>query len=80
MPLSAAWEKIGYDRAIQGNLDPMTLLTTWDELKTHIDGVLDEASGRPGHIFNLGHGIHKTTPVDTVKQMVAYIHERTSSY
>ena len=46
MPLDAAWKKIGYERAIQGNLDPMTLLTPWDELKTHIDVVLDEASGR----------------------------------
>jgi uroporphyrinogen decarboxylase len=78
MPLSAAWEKIGYQRAIQGNLDPMTLLASWDTLKTHIDRVLDEAAGRPGHIFNLGHGIHKSTPVDTVKRMVDYIHERSS--
>jgi uroporphyrinogen decarboxylase len=78
MPLGAAWQKIGYERAIQGNLDPMTLLAPWDELKRHIDGVLDEADGRPGHIFNLGHGINKTTPVDTVRRMVDYIHERTS--
>jgi uroporphyrinogen decarboxylase len=78
MPLGAAWEKIGYERAIQGNLDPATLLAPWDELKVHIDKVLDEAAGRPGHIFNLGHGIHKTTPADTVKRMVDYVHERTS--
>ena len=77
MPLSAAWEKIGYNRAIQGNLDPMTLLTPWDELKTHIDSVLVEAADRPGHIFNLGHGINKKTPVNAVKQLVDYIHERT---
>ncbi len=79
MPLGDAWEKIGFDRAIQGNLDPMILLTPWDELKTHIDRVLDESAGRPGHIFNLGHGIHKTTPVASVKQLVDYIHERTWS-
>jgi uroporphyrinogen decarboxylase len=78
MPLGVAWEKIGYDRAVQGNLDPMTLLTPWDELITHIDGVLDEATGRPGHIFNLGHGIHKTTPVDSVKRLVEYVHEKTA--
>jgi len=77
MPLGAAWGKIGYDRAIQGNLDPMTLLAPWDELKSHIDRVLDEAAGRPGHIFNLGHGIHKTTPVDKVKRLVDYVHEKT---
>ena len=78
IPLGVAWEKIGYDRAVQGNLDPMTLLTPWDELITHIDGVLDEAAGRPGHIFNLGHGIHKTTPVDSVKRLVEYVHEKTA--
>jgi uroporphyrinogen decarboxylase len=77
MPLSAAWEKIGYDRSIQGNIDPMTLLAPWDELKIHIDRVLDEAAGRLGHIFNLGHGIHKTTPVDSVKRLVDYVHEKT---
>jgi uroporphyrinogen decarboxylase len=78
MPLGAAWEKIGYDRAVQGNLDPATLLAPWDELKLHIDKVLIEAGGRPGHIFNLGHGIHKTTPVDTVKRLVDYVHEWSS--
>lgn len=78
MPLGAAWEKIGYARAIQGNLDPATLLAPWEQLKTHIDRVLDETAGRPGHIFNLGHGIHKTTSVEAVKRLVDYVHERTS--
>jgi uroporphyrinogen decarboxylase len=78
MPLGAAWEKIGYERAIQGNLDPMTLLIPWNDLKSHISHVLDEAGVRPGHIFNLGHGIYKTTPVDAVKQLVDYVHERTN--
>jgi uroporphyrinogen decarboxylase len=78
MPLGAAWEKIGYDRAIQGNLDPMTLLAPWRELQHHIDAVLDEAAGRPGHIFNLGHGIHRTTPVENVRKLVEYVHERSS--
>lgn len=77
MPLGAAWEKIGFERAIQGNLDSMTLLAPWDELKTHIDRVLDEAAGRPGHIFNLGHGLHKTTPIDNVKRLVDYVHVTT---
>jgi uroporphyrinogen decarboxylase len=77
MPLGAAWEKIGPDRAIQGNLDPMTLLAPWNELRHHVDRVLDEAAGRPGHIFNLGHGLYKTTPVENVKRLVDYVHERT---
>jgi uroporphyrinogen decarboxylase len=78
MSIGTAWEKIGYQRAIQGNLDPMTLLAPWDELKSHIDGVLDEASGRQGHIFNLGHGIYKSTPVDAVRRLVDYVHDRTA--
>jgi len=78
MPLGAAWEKIGYDRAIQGNLDPAALLAPWETLKNHVNIVLNEAAGRKGHIFNLGHGIHKTTPVESVRRMVDYVHERTS--
>ena len=77
MPLGAAWQKIGFDRAIQGNLDPMTLLAPWSELQHHIDRVLEVAAGRPGHIFNLGHGLHKTTPVDNVRRLVDYVHEKT---
>lgn len=77
MPLGTAWRKIGYDRAIQGNLDPTTLLAPWSELKNQIDLVLDQAAGRPGHIFNLGHGLHKTTPVDNVRRLVDYVHEKT---
>ncbi len=77
MPLSAAWEKIGPDRSIQGNLDPMVLLAPWRELKYHVDQVLAEAAGRPGHIFNLGHGIHRTTPVDNVRRLADYVHEKT---
>ena len=77
MPLGAAREKIGPERAIQGNLDPMTLLVPWNELRHHIDRVLEEAGGISGHIFNLGHGLHKTTPVENVKRLVDYIHETT---
>ena len=78
MPLGAAWEKIGPQRAIQGNLDPMALLADWREVKYQVDRVLEEAGGRPGHIFNLGHGLHRTTPVENVKKLVDYVHERTS--
>lgn len=77
MPLGAAWEKIGAQRAIQGNLDPMVLLADWSEIRYQIDRVLEQAGGRPGHIFNLGHGLHQTTPVDHVKRLVDYVHERT---
>jgi uroporphyrinogen decarboxylase len=79
MPLGAAWEVIGEDRAIQGNLDPSALLAPWRELQYQINRVLDEAGGRPGHIFNLGHGLYKTTPVDNVRRLVDYVHEQTSN-
>jgi len=78
LPLDMAWEKIGFDRAIQGNLDPVALLIPWLELKSRVDDVLDRANGRVGHIFNLGHGIFPNVPVDTVRRLVDYVHEKTS--
>jgi len=78
LPLGKAWEKIGLERAIQGNLDPATLLAPWMETQTHVDRGLEEAGGRPGHIFNLGHGLHKDTPVDAVRRLVDFVHEKTS--
>ena len=60
-----------------GNLDPVTLFAPWRELRYHVDDVLQRAAGRPGHIFNLGHGILPETPVDTVRRLVDYVHERT---
>lgn len=77
MPLGVAWQKIGPERAIQGNLDPMALLAGWRELKHQVDRVLEEADGRPGHIFNVGHGLHQSTPVENVRRLVDYVHERT---
>jgi uroporphyrinogen decarboxylase len=55
----------------------MTLLAPWNELQYHIDRLLEEADGRQGHIFNLGHGLHKTTPVDNVRRLVDYVHKKT---
>lgn len=77
MPLDWCWQQIGYDRPLQGNLDPAALLAPWHELKARTDAVLAQAAGRPGHIFNLGHGILPTTPVDNVRRLVAYVHETT---
>ena len=56
-PLDEAWQRIGFDRAIQGNLDPTVLLGPIDRALAATDDVLARADGRPGHIFNLGHGI-----------------------
>ena len=78
IPLDEAWAKIGHDRAVQGNLDPVALLTEWPQLKERVDDVLMRANGRLGHIFNLGHGIFPNVPVDTVRRLVDYVHEQTA--
>jgi len=75
--LDTAWQQIGYDRAIQGNLDPLVLMAPWREVRGHTDDILAQANGRLGHIFNLGHGILPGTPVDTVRRLADYVHERT---
>lgn len=79
MPLDWFWEKIGPEKAIQGNLDPIALLGPWRNLQLQLDDIFDRAAGRPGHIFNLGHGILPETPVDNVKRLVDYVRERTST-
>jgi len=76
MPLDWCWEQIGTDRPIQGNLDPISLLAPWRELQYRADDVLTRAAGRPGHIFNLGHGILPNTPNDNVKRLVEHVHEK----
>jgi uroporphyrinogen decarboxylase len=74
-PLDSAWARIGYDRAVQGNMDPCALLSTREVAKRHAQRVLDAAAGRPGHIFNLGHGIVPETPVDNVRAVVEYVRQ-----
>jgi uroporphyrinogen decarboxylase len=76
-PLDEAWEKIGPDRGVQGNLDPTLLLGPLERLFAAADDVLDRAGGRPGHIFNLGHGILPSTPVEHVQALARYVHQRT---
>jgi uroporphyrinogen decarboxylase len=76
-PLDEAWTRIGADRAIQGNLDPTLLLGPLDRVFAGTDEVLARAGGRPGHIFNLGHGILPTTPVEHVQALARYVHQKT---
>jgi uroporphyrinogen decarboxylase len=76
-PLDEAWTRIGADRAIQGNLDPTLLLGPLDRVFAGTDQVLARAGGRPGHIFNLGHGILPTTPVEHVQALARYVHQKT---
>ena len=76
--LDVAWERLGDEVAIQGNLDPIALFAPWPELRQRAQAVLDQAGGRPGHIFNLGHGILPKTPVDHVRRLVDFVHEYTA--
>ena len=78
LPLDAAWDQVGFDRAIMGNLDPVLLQAPWETLKSGSEDVLNRAGGRPGHIFNLGHGILPETPTDNVRRLVDFVHERTA--
>lgn len=73
-PLDLAWPRIGHDRAVQGNLDPLLLLAPPEVATARAQDVLDSAEGRLGHIFNLGHGIIPQTPMDTVARVVDYVH------
>jgi len=73
--LGEAWERVGYDMAVQGNLDPVTLFAPHSEIRKKAKSILDKAQGRPGHIFNLGHGVLPKTPVDNVLALVDFVHE-----
>jgi uroporphyrinogen decarboxylase len=73
--LDDAWKQIGYDRAVQGNLDPAVLLADHNEIRRRTKEVLNQAGGRPGHIFNLGHGILPQTPVENAIALVEAVKE-----
>jgi uroporphyrinogen decarboxylase len=72
-PLDQAWATLNHRVAVQGNLDPITLFAPEEVLHARVAEILSQAAGRPGHIFNLGHGIVPTTPVDAVLQVVRQI-------
>ena len=75
VPLDVGWDMAGNDRAVQGNLDPTVLFSDLDTIRDSVHYVLSQAAGRPGHIFNLGHGILPGTPVDNVIALVDMVHE-----
>jgi uroporphyrinogen decarboxylase len=75
--LDEAWAAIGHDVAVQGNLDPAVLLAPPAYIRERAGDVLARAGGRPGHIFNLGHGVHQHTPVEHVRALVDIVHELT---
>ncbi len=73
-PLIETWDRLGVT-AVQGNLDPIVLCSDAETVSTHAQRLLDEVAGRPGHIFNLGHGIVPETPVANVQRLVDHVHE-----
>jgi len=73
--LDDAWRTVGYDRGVQGNLDPALLFAPREKIRRGASEVLRQAGNRPGHIFNLGHGVHEHTPVDNVIALVDMVHE-----
>jgi uroporphyrinogen decarboxylase len=74
-PLDEGWRAVGYGHAVQGNLDPITLFAPPEVLEQRVQEILRSANGRPGHIFNLGHGIVPGTPVESVQAVVRMVHD-----
>jgi uroporphyrinogen decarboxylase len=80
IPLDTGWRSLGLKGAVQGNLDPVLLFADWKELKSRAEDILRKAAGRPGHIFNLGHGILPETPVENVKALCDFIREHSADF
>lgn len=79
-PLDQAWSSLKFNGAVQGNLDPVLLFAGQKELRARTDAILRQAGGRPGHIFNLGHGILPETPVENVRALVDFVRELSASH
>lgn len=75
LQIDRAWEMIGHDAGLQGNLDPVVLHAPMETIRASARRVLDAVQGRPGHIFNLGHGVLPSTPVENVRALVEFVHE-----
>jgi uroporphyrinogen decarboxylase len=78
IPLDEGWHVMKFQGAVQGNLDPVLLFAEWKELQSRAEGILRLAAKRPGHIFNLGHGILPETPVDNVKNLCKFVQEHSA--
>jgi uroporphyrinogen decarboxylase len=80
IPLDTGWRNLGFKGSVQGNLDPVLLFAEWKQLKERAEDILRQAAGRPGHIFNLGHGILPETPVDNVKALCDFVREHSVEF
>jgi uroporphyrinogen decarboxylase len=78
--LNDAWERVGFDVAVQGNLDPAVCLAPWEAVEPKAHAILRRAMGRPGHVFNLGHGVLPSTPVQTLQRLVDLVHGETGPH
>jgi len=78
IPIDEGWRSMGFQGAVQGNLDPVLLFADWKEIKPRAEDILRRTQGRRGHIFNLGHGILPETPVDNVKDLAKFVQEHSS--
>ena len=77
IPLDEGWALVGDDRAVQGNLAPTLLLGPPERMLRGAFDVLQQAGGRPGHVFNLGHGILPSTPLENVQLLARFVHQQT---
>ena len=77
IPIDRAWELVGAERGVQGNLDPALLLGPWDRVEAAALRILELAGGRPGHVFNLGHGVLPETDPGDLRRLVELVHEST---
>ena len=75
LPLDEAWSRVGHDRGIQGNLDPAVMMAPFEVIEREARRVLERAGGRPGHVFNLGHGVLADTPSAQLTRLVELVHE-----
>jgi uroporphyrinogen decarboxylase len=80
IPLDTGWQSLGFKGSVQGNLDPVLLFAGWKQLKPRAEDILRRAAGRPGHIFNLGHGILPETPVENVKALCDFVREHSAEF
>ena len=78
IPLDRGWALVGEERGVQGNLDGAILLGPWERVQAATLDVLARAAGRPGHIFNLGHGVMPDTDPDVLGRLREYVHEQTA--
>jgi uroporphyrinogen decarboxylase len=77
IPLDRGWEEVGHDRGVQGNLDPAALLAPWERIEAETSAILERAGGRPGHVFNLGHGVPPDTDPAVLRRLTEFVHEAT---